>query len=129
MVDVLEPGHDLRGPLVDGHPADVVDVVVLHEQCFVRRFPGLAVGLHPLDLGQRVLVHGGHQDLLGVGVVGRDAGHHVGDHQADQRLGVGQGVLDGEHAAPGLAVEDEAVQPQRQADLLDLVDEAVDLPQ
>ena len=42
-----------------------------------------------------------------------------------------QGVLDREHPAPRLAEEDEVVpvQPEREADLLDLVDEAVQVPQ
>jgi hypothetical protein len=44
---------------------------------------------------------------------------------------VGQGVLHGQDAAPRLAVEDEVVgtQPQRGPHLLDLVDEAGNLPQ
>jgi hypothetical protein len=41
-----------------------------------------------------------------------------------------QGVLDGEQPAPRLAEQDEVagVQPERTADLLHLVDEAVELP-
>ena len=96
-----------------------------------RGFSVSPARLERLDLGQRSLVHLRHQHLLGVSVVGRDARHHVGDDQPAQVLLVAQGVLDGQDPAPGVAVEHEVVpvQPERPADLLDLVDEPVELPQ
>ena len=109
----------------------MMDVMLLVQQFHVPRVLGVARGLERLDLRQRRLVHLRHQHLLCIGVVGRDAGHHVGDDQPAQVLLMAKGVLDGEDPAPRLAVEDEVVpvQPERQADLLHLVDETVDLPQ
>ena len=130
-VDVREAALHRVRPLVRRHPQHVLDVVLLEEQLHVARVLGVAGRLEGLDLGQLGLVHGRHQDLLGVRVVRRDAGHHVRDDQAAQVLLVGQGVLHGQDAAPGLAVEDEVagVHAEGLADLLDLADEPVQVPQ
>ena len=108
-----------------------MDVMLVGQQLHVPGVLDVALGLQRLDLGQRLLVHLRHEHLLGVGVVGRDAGHHVGDDEPAQVLLVVQGVLGGEQPAPRLAEEDEVggVQPERGTDLLHLVDEAVQLPQ
>jgi hypothetical protein len=69
LVDVTQrPRHRLR-PLVEGEPAHVMDVVMLHEQLLVPRIVRRPLTLHALDLAQRVLVHRRHQDPLGVLVV------------------------------------------------------------
>ena len=65
-----------------------------------RGFLGIAGGLKFLYLGERITVHGGHEDLLRVGGVGRSARHHVGDHQSSQMPLIGQRVLNGEYPAP-----------------------------
>ena len=130
-VDVVEPALYRIWPVGHGHPQHVMDVVLLEQQLHVPRVFRLARCLKRLDLGQCRLVHLRHQHLLGVGVVGRHAEHHVGDDKAAQVLLVAQGVLGGEDAAPRLAVEDEiaGVQPECPADLLDFVHEAVKVPQ
>jgi hypothetical protein len=130
-VDVGERPHHRVGPLRDRHPAHVVAVVVLEKQRFVRRVVGCARRLQPLDLGESGLVHGRHQDVLGVGVVRAPAGHHVGDHQALEVLLVRQRVLHRQHPAPRLPDHHEVVrvEPEREAHLLDLADEPVDRPQ
>jgi hypothetical protein len=104
---------------------------VLGQQLHVLRVLGLGPGLERLDLGQHRLVHLRHQHLFGVGVVGRDAGHHVGDDQPAQVLLVISRVLDRQQPAPRVAVENKVVpvQPERPADLLHLIDEATELPQ
>ena len=103
---------------------------MLHQQFHVLRVIGLAPGLERLDLGQRRLIHGRHQHLVGVVVVRRDAGHHAGDDQPAQMLLVVQRILDAQDATPGVAEQDEVVpiQPERLTDLLHLIDEAVQVP-
>ena len=130
-VDVGEGAHHRVRPVRNRHPQHVVDVVLLVQQLHVPGVLDVAAGLERLDLGQRAGVHGRHQHLLGVGVVGRDAGHHVGDHHPAQVLLVVQRVLDGQQPAPRLPVQHESgpVEPERPADLLHLVDEAVQVPQ
>ena len=105
--------------------------MLLVQQLHVPGVLDVAAGFQRLDLGQRTGVHGRHQHLLGVGVVGRDAGHHVGDDHPAQVLLVVQGVLDGQQPAPRLPVKDKIgpVQPERPTDLLHLVHEAVQVPQ
>ena len=131
-VDVREAAlHRLR-PVVGGHPQRVVLVVVRGSSSSMYRgfsmSPAASSALISASTAWSIV---GHQHLLGVGGVGRGARHHVGDDQAAQVLLVRQGVLHGQDAAPRLAVEHEvlAVQAQRLADLLHLVDEAVKLPQ
>src|SRR5436190_1280344 len=130
-VDVGEAALHRIGPVPGRHAQHVMDVVLLGQQLHVPGVLDLPAGLQRLDLGQRRLVHLRHQHLLGVGVVGGDAGHHVRDDEPPQMLLVVQGVLDGEEPAPRLAVEDEVVpaQPERDADLVYLIDETVQLPQ
>jgi hypothetical protein len=108
----------------------VVDVVQLGQEFHVSGVAGVAGRLQRLYFGQRCLIHVRHQDLLGVGVIVRDAGHHVGDDESAQVLLMPEGVLDGQDSAPRMAVEDEvaAVEPESTADLLHLVDEAFWLP-
>ena len=96
------PVHRL-GPLGGGHPEDVVLVVVRDEELHVARVLVVPLGLEPLDLRESLRVHRRHQDVPRVGVVGRDARHHVGDDEPAQVLLVLQRVLDGEDAAPRLA--------------------------
>ena len=104
---------------------------MLIQQLHVARVVGYAFGFEALDLRERALVHRRHQRSLGVGVVRRAAAHHVGDHEPLETLLMLQGVLDRQHAAPGVAeqVEVVAVESERSAYLLDLVDEAGDLPE
>src|ERR1700691_515464 len=70
-----------------------------YEQLLIPRVGGLPLGLEPLDLREHVLVHGRHQDVVGVVVVEPGAGHHVGDHQPLELLLVMDGVLHREQAA------------------------------
>jgi hypothetical protein len=108
-----------------------MDVMLLVQQFHVPGVGEVPAGLERLDLGEGRLVHPRHQHLLGVGVVGRDAGHHVGNDQPAQMPLVAERVLDRQDPAPGLPVQDEAVpvQAQRAPDLLHLVDESVQIPQ
>ena len=95
-------------------------VVVLHEELLVPGVVSGAFGLEPLDLRQHDLIHGGHQDVVGIGVVEPCARHHVGDHQALEVLLVMYGVLHREDPAPRLPEQHEvtAVQTQRLANLM-----------
>jgi hypothetical protein len=104
---------------------------MLHEQFFITRVLGFAGRLQLLDLGEGVLVHLRHQNPRHVLVIGRDAGHHVGNDQALEILLMRQRILQGKQTAPRLAIQEEVVPVQAEggADLLHLVHEAVDLPQ
>jgi DNA-binding transcriptional ArsR family regulator len=130
-VDAREGPVDRVRPVGYGHSQHVVDVVVVEEQLVVPRVTGVAARLEALDLGEDVLVHRGHEHLVGVRVVRGAAGHHVRDHQALEVLLMVECVLHCQDPAPRLAEQDEVrpIQAERQADLLDLVDEPIELPQ
>jgi tRNA-2-methylthio-N6-dimethylallyladenosine synthase len=72
-VDVGEGAHHRIRPVRHRHAQHVMDVVLLVQQLHVPGVLGISARLKRLDLGQRGLVHGRHQHLLGVGVIGRDA--------------------------------------------------------
>ena len=102
-----------------------------HQELHVARVLVLLRRLEALDLGQHRLVHRRHQHLRRVLVVGGDARHHVGDDEPLQVLLVLERVLHGQDPAPGVAEQVEVVlaEPERLADLLDLLDEARRSPQ
>ena len=104
---------------------------MLHQQLLVPRIVGGALGLEALDLREDVLVHRGHQDVGRVVVVEPRARHHVRDHEALEVLLVMDGVLHRQDPAPRLPEQHEvaAVEVERLADLLDLVDEPGEVPQ
>ncbi len=105
--------------------------MVLAEQLHVTGVIVRLGGLERLELGQHLRIHRGHQHVGGVVAVGRVAGHVVRDDQPFEVLLVRESVLDGQQAAPGLAVEEEVVgiESQSSPHLLDFVDKALDGPQ
>ena len=74
--------HHRIGQLDGRHAQHVMDVVVRLSNSSGFRVLDVPGCFQRLDLSRYRLVHLRHQDLLGIGVVGRDAGHHVGDDHA-----------------------------------------------
>ena len=117
--------HRLR-PLIGWHAQEVLLKVMLHHQFNIPRILVLSSGFKAFDLRQGRLIHGWHQHLLGVLVVGRNAGHHIGDDEALHILLVLERILDGQNTAPRMAEEVEIalIEPQRLPDLLHFLHEA-----
>ena len=100
-----------------------------------ERDRGLVLGVIERALGLVALHHGdrlgtqGAAQALELGGEMRDVGDRVGEDQGAQRFGVGERVLDGEPAAPGMAEQMHPAEAQRPADGLGLRDVAADGPQ
>ncbi len=131
QVEVFERAVHRVRPLIGWRTQNVEDVVVRNQQLHVARVLELSPFLQTFDLGKHRLVHRRHQHFLGVLVVGRDTGHHVGNHEPLEMLLVFQRILDGQNPAPRVPEEVEVllVEPERLPDLLDFFDEAGRVPQ
>ena len=105
--------------------------MMLDEQVHVARVVILFLSFEPFDLRKCLLVERGHDDIVRICVVCRNAGHHVRDDQSLQVLLVREGVFECEDSAPGVAEQEEVVVIEAQGlpNLLDFVDETWDFPQ
>ena len=105
--------------------------MVLHQKFLIFRLGILLRGFKLFDTRKGSLVHGRHEDLTCVTVVGRNRRHHVGDDDALDVSAIAKRIFHSQDATPRVAEQEEVgvVQAQGNSHLLDLIDEAVEIPQ
>jgi hypothetical protein len=102
----MTEGADERlGPRMGA--ADHLGIEILHHDLLVSGIVVLLPGFKGIELrdlfgGEQVLLEGGGALEIGLG-----SGGHIGDDETAEMLLVVERILDGEDAAPGVAVEDE----------------------